>query len=116
MLWKSFYSENSAMTHFRMIPEPYLVRVISHGTLMYIFQQKLKKFKQHLKDWNKTTFGNIFQEKQDLEQQMQNIQQEILTHGATKQLKEEETQIKQKLNERYVQEEMLWHQKSHTVA
>ena len=29
-LHKSFYSENYAMTHFRMIPEPYLVRAISH--------------------------------------------------------------------------------------
>jgi hypothetical protein len=33
---------------------------ISHGSLMYHFQQKLKFFKMHLKLWNKTTFGNIF--------------------------------------------------------
>jgi hypothetical protein len=29
MLQKCFYSENSAMTQFRMIPEPYLVQAIS---------------------------------------------------------------------------------------
>jgi hypothetical protein len=29
MLWKTIYSENSAMTHFRMIPEPYLVQDLS---------------------------------------------------------------------------------------
>jgi hypothetical protein len=28
-LQKHFYSKNSAMTQFRMIPEPYLVQVIS---------------------------------------------------------------------------------------
>jgi hypothetical protein len=28
-LQKKFYSENSAMTHFRMIPEPYLVQAVS---------------------------------------------------------------------------------------
>jgi hypothetical protein len=28
-LQKSFYSENSVKTHFRMIPEPYLVQAIS---------------------------------------------------------------------------------------
>jgi hypothetical protein len=28
-LQKIFYSENSAKTHFRMIPEPYLVQAIS---------------------------------------------------------------------------------------
>jgi hypothetical protein len=27
-LQKSFYSENSAMTHFSMIPKPYLVHVV----------------------------------------------------------------------------------------
>jgi hypothetical protein len=29
MLHKCFYSENSAMTQFRMIPEPYLVQAVS---------------------------------------------------------------------------------------
>ena len=28
-LQKRFYSENSSMTHFRMIPEPYLVQAVS---------------------------------------------------------------------------------------
>jgi hypothetical protein len=28
-LQKIFYSENSAMTHFRMIPKPYLVQAVS---------------------------------------------------------------------------------------
>jgi hypothetical protein len=28
-LQKKFYNENSAMTHFRMIPEPYIVPAVS---------------------------------------------------------------------------------------
>ena len=28
-LHKKIYSENSAMTHFRMIPEPYIVQAVS---------------------------------------------------------------------------------------
>ena len=35
---------------------------------MYIFQQKLKSIKTKLKCWNKNTFGNIFQEKKELEE------------------------------------------------
>jgi hypothetical protein len=33
---------------------------IAHGTCMYKFQQRLKNFKLHLKNWNKNVFGNIF--------------------------------------------------------
>jgi hypothetical protein len=29
---------------------------------------KVKNFKQHLKEWNKNVFGNIFQAQRDLEQ------------------------------------------------
>jgi hypothetical protein len=34
---------------------------------MYRFQQRLKNFKLHFKNWNKNVFGNIFQEKITLE-------------------------------------------------
>jgi hypothetical protein len=40
---------------------------ISHGSLMYKFQQRLKNFKMHLRDWNKNVFGNIFQDQRTLE-------------------------------------------------
>jgi hypothetical protein len=46
---------------------------ITYDTLMFQFQQKLKIFKQHLKDWNKNVFENIFQVKRDLEQRMKDI-------------------------------------------
>jgi hypothetical protein len=33
---------------------------VTRGTLMYRFQQRLKNFKQSVRDWNKNVFGNIF--------------------------------------------------------
>jgi hypothetical protein len=43
-------------------------------TLMYHFHQRLKKIKVHLKYWNKAVFGNIHQEKEELERKMETIQ------------------------------------------
>jgi hypothetical protein len=48
--------------------------VIPTGTPMYRFQQRLKNLKQHLKAWNKSTFGNIFQAQDNLNQQIQSLQ------------------------------------------
>ena len=81
------------------------------GTLMYCFQNKLKKFKQHLKDWNKNVFGNIFQAQKSLEKCMEEIQVQLITEGSTKSLQAEEQRLKH-LDERYAQEEILWRQKS----
>jgi hypothetical protein len=50
---------------------------------MYKFQQKLKKFKQRIKDWNKNVFGNIFQAQKSLEQRMEEIQRQLITQGNT---------------------------------
>jgi len=41
---------------------------IQTKTPMYKFQQRLKNLKQQLKTWNKTTFGNIFQAQELLQQ------------------------------------------------
>jgi exonuclease III len=57
---------------------------IQTGTPMYRFQQRLKNLKQHLKSWNKSTFGDIFQAQEHLKQQMQTLQQQIRTQGLTK--------------------------------
>jgi hypothetical protein len=75
---------------------------------MYKFQRKLKNFKLKLKEWNKNTFGNIFQAQRDLEQQMKTIQQTILAQNSIEELLKEEAQVKQQLEEWYAQEEILW--------
>eukprot|EP00253_Pinus_taeda_P012046 PITA_12046 len=49
--------------------EPLEVR----GSKMFNLQKKLKATKEKLKDWNKTVFGNIFQEKAILENKLEQI-------------------------------------------
>jgi hypothetical protein len=85
---------------------------ITTGTPMYKFQQKLKNLKQHLKAWNKSTFGNIFQAQEILNQQIQDLQQQIRTQGLTDSLKEQESLLNNQMVERRAQEETLWRQKS----
>jgi hypothetical protein len=79
---------------------------------MYRFQQRLKNLKQHLKAWNKATFGNIFQAQENLHQQIQGIQQQIRQQGLTDSLKHQEKKLNNQLAERRAQEEILWRQKS----
>jgi hypothetical protein len=79
---------------------------------MYRFQQRLKNLKQHIKSWNKSTFGNIFQAQDNLNKQIQSLQQQIRQHGLTDSLKHQETHLNNQLAERREQEEILWRQKS----
>jgi exonuclease III len=85
---------------------------ISHGTKMYRFQQKLKNLKQKLKSWNRHTFGNIFETKKQLTEQMNEIQCKIREQGFTEELKDQELKVNQQLEDRKRQEEILWKQKS----
>eukprot|EP00253_Pinus_taeda_P007706 PITA_07706 len=43
------------------------------GSKMFNLQKRLKNIKLKLKDWNKTVFGNIFQEKATIEQKLEQI-------------------------------------------
>jgi hypothetical protein len=43
---------------------------------------------------------------------LEEIQREVISHGYSDSLKEEEENLKQQLEERHKQEEILWHQKS----
>ena len=53
----------------------------TEGTLMYHFQQRLKKIKVRLKKWNKVVFGNVHQAKKEMEIKMETIQHEMIRHG-----------------------------------
>jgi hypothetical protein len=85
---------------------------IQKGTKMYCFQQKLKYFKQQVRKWNKEVFGNIFQERKLLEQKLEALQTQAIQIGYTPIQQQEEQHIKQQLEERLKQEEILWRQKS----
>jgi hypothetical protein len=113
--WKPFRFERFWLDHpeFQALAlKWWREAAISHGSKMFRFQQRLKKFKQSLKLWNKQHFGNIFEAQRNLNDQMKLIQIQIRNHGLTKDLKAQETLLKQQLEERRSQEEVLWRKKS----
>lgn len=61
---------------------------------MAIMQQKLKLVKTKLKNWKKTTFGNIFNAKEALEKDLEKLQEQIIKEGHTKEKKEKEKDMK----------------------
>ena len=67
------------------------------GSKMYQFQQKLKFPKRHIKNWNLSLFGNIFQEKNILEQKMADVQQEIINVGRSELLASKEQDLQKQL-------------------
>ena len=79
---------------------------------MYQFQQKLKHPKQALKSWNRHQFGNIFEHQKVLEQQMRTLQQCIINEGRTEEYAHQEQALADKIEERRLQDEILWRQKS----
>jgi hypothetical protein len=85
---------------------------IDHNTCIYKFQQQLKNFKAQLKRWNKNVFGNILQRMQEIEQRLEMLQKIFITGDRMTTLMREEEELKEKLEERKEQEEILWRQKS----
>lgn len=79
---------------------------------MFQFQQKLKYLKMHIKQWNQSTFGNIFQDQNSLAQEMKKIQQTIITEVRTEALSKQEKNLQNQIVEREKQDEILWKQKS----
>ena len=77
-----------------------------------MLQQRLKHIKVRLKDWNKKQFGNIFKAKKEVEQKLQGINQIIITNGYTKERKTQAESLKKEWEDRCIQEEILWRQKS----
>eukprot|EP00253_Pinus_taeda_P003926 PITA_03926 len=79
---------------------------------MHTIQLKLKEIKGKIKKWNKEEFGNIMEERQKLEKEMEEIQQKIILEGRDEERSNEEGRIINQLEERRKQEEILWRQKS----
>lgn len=79
---------------------------------MQTFQLKLKELKGKIKKWNKEEFGNIFEDKQKLEGEMESIQQKMILEGRTEDSINKEGIILGKLEERRKLEEVLWRHKS----
>jgi len=74
---------------------------------MYQFQKRLKYLKMHIKQWNQTTFVNIFQAQKALAQEMMDLQHKIINEGRTKTLVGKEQNLQNQLEKRRNQEEIL---------
>jgi hypothetical protein len=72
----------------------------------------LKFIKDKIKVWNKEIFGNIFKDKQELEEKMEQIQQQMIENGLLEILIFEEIKIQTQLNIKDKQKETLWKHKS----
>eukprot|EP00253_Pinus_taeda_P013455 PITA_13455 len=83
-----------------------------NGSKMFNLQKKLKTTKQKIKDWNKTVFGNIFQEKVILENKLEHIHREGAAGNLSAEAMEQEKTLSQQWHKRCSQEETLWRQKS----
>jgi hypothetical protein len=60
---------------------------------MFKLYKKLKYIKYNLKDWNKEIFGNINQEKKNIEDRMIKLQEICIVEGYTEDKKKEEIQM-----------------------
>jgi mannosylglycoprotein endo-beta-mannosidase len=113
--YKPFRFEKFWLTHpdFKRLATSWWAEAkIEHGSCMYRFQQRLKNFKQKLKQWNKNSFGNIIQSIKTIEGRLGEIQQLFISGTRTAELMKEEEQLQAHLEERRKQEEILWKQKS----
>ena len=57
---------------------------------MYQFQQKLKLLKSNIKKWNKESFGNIFQDKKELDSKIQEVQIKGMQSGFSDEIRADE--------------------------
>eukprot|EP00253_Pinus_taeda_P016264 PITA_16264 len=73
---KPFRFENFWLDHpnfLEMVKKWWSEPLEVRGSKMFNLQKKLKATKEKIKDWNKTVFGNIFQEKAILENKLEQI-------------------------------------------
>eukprot|EP00253_Pinus_taeda_P013336 PITA_13336 len=82
------------------------------GSKIFNLQKKLKITKQKIKDWNKSVFGNIFQEKIIVENKLEHIHREGVAGNLSAKALEQEKTLSQQWHKRCSQEETLWRQKS----
>ena len=79
---------------------------------MFLLHLRLKRIKRKLKEWNRNKFGNIFKAKGEVGNQLQEINQILITEGFTEEIKELANSIQQEWDNRCLQEEIFWRQKS----
>ena len=71
---------------------------------MFKLYKKLKYIKYKLKEWNKENFGNINQEKKNIEDRMRRLQEVCIVEGYIEDRKKEDIQMTQEWEGRCQQE------------
>jgi len=82
------------------------------GSKMFNLQKRLKATKDRIKEWNRTVFGNIFQEKTILENKLEHIHRDGAAGINSEEASEQEKVLTQQWHSKCRQEETLWKQKS----
>ncbi len=80
------------------------------GTALFRVAAKLKNVKKSIKFWNKTTFGNIFENKNKIVEELKDIQDKIQADGYELVSREEESDKLVELHDIITKEEMFWRQ------
>lgn len=84
----------------------------ARGSKMFNLQKRLKATKEKIKEWNRTVFGNILQEKAILENKLEQIHRDGAVGNHSVEAIEQENVLPQQWHRRCIQEEILWKQKS----
>jgi len=79
---------------------------------MFTLHCRLKHIKGRLKESKKKKFGNIFEAKGEVEKKLKEINQILIIEGYTDERKEIVDSLQQEWDNRRMQEEILWRQKS----
>lgn len=82
------------------------------GSNLYRVISKLKVIKNNLLRWNKTHFGNIFEAKVKLEEEMSKVNKRVIEKGIDEALYLEEKKLLANYEDILAKEEVFWHQKS----
>ena len=85
------------------------------GTSLYKVASKLKNVKKEVKIWNKNCFGNIFQNKTAIKEDIQKIQDKIQKDGYTPDLITEENEKLVQYHDIITKEEIYWRQISRLI-
>ncbi|XP_057863188.2 uncharacterized protein LOC131071390 [Cryptomeria japonica] len=80
--------------------------------MAFRFVKKLQFVKSKVKEWNQTKFGNIFANKQELEEKLAALQETIIQNGMSSESFLQERDLQNQYNEILTREEIYWQQKS----
>eukprot|EP00253_Pinus_taeda_P024711 PITA_24711 len=112
---RAFRLENIWLSHldfFNNIKEWWSEDLQIKGTRMFLLHKRLKHIKLRLNDWNRNDFGNIFVEKNSVENKMKVLNQALIKNGVDRVKSNQVDKYHQEWDNLCKQEEIFWRQKS----